>query len=120
VSSPRTRPARWRRRLFRPVPLCDVANPGTAEKVNPSRGRRHQSRCEEVPSVSTSEHQPTLSACSSSIDDGVGPARAKWAGRQSARRVTSLHQPRCGGDERSMMRAVVRMGNPKSGAWRDA
>jgi hypothetical protein len=72
VSNSRIRLARWPRCLFRPVPLCDVANPGTAEKGNPSRGRRHQSRCEEAPSVSTSEHQPTLSACSSSIDDGVG------------------------------------------------
>ena len=84
-------------------------------------GRRHQSRCEEVPSISTSERQPTLSACSSSIDDRVGSARAKWAGRQSARRVISLHQPRCGGYERSMMRARCGWEIPRAGlgAMRD-
>jgi hypothetical protein len=124
VSSPRTSLARWRRRHFSAdAAVCDAANTGTAKRRNPSRGGRHQSRCEEVPSVSTSEHQPTLSAFSSSIDDGVGRPGLNGQGanrRGGLLRFINLDQPRCGGDERSMMRVVVRMGNPKSGAWWDA
>jgi hypothetical protein len=59
-------------------------------RTNPSDIRRDQNRWREVPHVDTPELQPTLSACSSSIDDGVGLPGAKQAGRRMALRVTPL------------------------------
>jgi hypothetical protein len=56
-----------------------------------------------VPSVSTSEHQPTLSAFSSSIDDGVGLPGLNGQGASRRGGLLRFTKPTAGGDERSPM-----------------
>ena len=62
---------------------CEMYKPGTGHAENPSRRSRNLSRCEEVPTVVTSEHLPTLSTRRSSRDEPRA-CRGSTAGRQLA------------------------------------